>query len=180
MTEMRERFEQAALPFLQALYHLALRLTRNVADSKDLVQDTYLRAYQKFSSFSEGTNCKAWLFTIMYSIFVNRYHKKQREPVVMSPDDIEKHFGNSLSIESESPTGLSLDGSEVEKALENLPEIFRTPIILIDLEGFTYEEVARILACPVGTVRSRLFRARKLLYLTLKDYARKQGYEGKR
>ena len=180
MNEIRERFERTALPFMQALYHLGLRLTRNPEDSSDLVQDTYLRAYQKFSSFSEGTNCKAWLFTIMYSIFVNRYRKQQREPVVMSPDDIEKRFGDLLAVPSESEVEPSPGTSEVEKALEELPEIFRTPVILVDLEEFTYEEAAQILSCPVGTVRSRLFRSRKLLYVALKEYARKLGYEGER
>jgi RNA polymerase sigma-70 factor, ECF subfamily len=178
MKGIRERFENAVLPFLQPLYHLAFRLSGNAVDSSDLVQDTVLRAYQKFSSFSEGTNCKAWLFTIMYSIFVNRYRRKRHEPVVMNPDDIDKRFAAHVSTESE--VRPALVGSEVEKALEQLPEVFRTPVILIDLEGFTYEEAAQVLVCPVGTVRSRLFRARKLLYLILQDYARKQGYEGKR
>jgi RNA polymerase sigma-70 factor (ECF subfamily) len=177
MSEMRLRFERTALPFLQALYQLALRLTRNASDSNDLVQDTYLRAYQKFSSFSEGTNCKSWLFTIMYSIFVNRYRRKQREPVLMSPDDLEKQFADSFSVDPESQYSASLESSEIEAALVQLPEIFRTPVVLIDLEGFTYEEAAQVLDCPIGTVRSRLFRARKMLYLTLKEYARKHGYE---
>ena len=176
MDNKRTRFEGIALPYTAALYHVALRWTKNPEDASDLVQETYLRAYQNFASFSEGTNCKAWLFTIMYSIFVNQYRKKQREGPVMSNDEIEQKYYSSLNTMAEQELNIKWVGKEVEQALDQLPEIFRTPIILVDANGFTYEEAAQVLNCPVGTLRSRLFRARKILYVSLKECAQSLGY----
>lgn len=176
MDDKRARFEDIALPFAASLYHVALRWTKNPEDASDLVQETYLRAYQSFASFSEGTNCKAWLFTIMYSIFVNQYRKKQREGPVMTNEEIEQTYYRSMNTAAEAESNLTWIGREVERALDQLPEIFRTPIILVDKNGFTYEEAAQVLNCPVGTLRSRLFRARKILYVSLKECAQSLGY----
>jgi RNA polymerase sigma-70 factor (ECF subfamily) len=171
-------FEAVALPFLDALYGKALHLTRSPADASDLVQETFLRAYRAFSSFTPGTNCKAWLFTIQYSIFVNQYRKSQREPDLVSMDDLEEHFHRTLADENWAGdfSGVDWQGPEVNAALGKLPENFRTAVLLVDVEGLNYEEAAGVLACPVGTLRSRLFRARKILFLELRDYARQTGF----
>jgi len=177
------RFEAAALPFMDALYKQALHLTRRPEDADDMVQETYLRAYRTFSSFKEGTNCKAWLFTILYSIFVNKYRKEQSEPDIISIDELEERFHRTLAdrdweTDFAALTRSELDwkGPEVNHALAKLPEIFRSAVLLVDVEGFTYEEAAAALDCPVGTLRSRLFRARRMLFLQLHDYARKMGF----
>ena len=166
---------------MDALYNQALRLTRNSEDASDIVQETYLRAYRTFANFKEGTNCKAWLFTILYSIFVNKYRKRQREADTVSIEELEQKFHRTLA---DGPwetnfvaTGSDLDWQEPElnDALAKLPEEFRSAVLLVDVQGFTYEEAAAALECPVGTVRSRLFRARRMLFVELKDYARRIG-----
>ena len=167
---------------MDALYNQALRLTRRSQDAGDIVQETYLRAYRKFSSFKDGTNCKAWLFTILYSIFVNKYRKQQREPDTISIEELEGAFHRTLA-DGEWETNFAalttseLGGQEPEinNALEKLPEDFRSAVLLVDVQGFTYEEAAASLECPVGTLRSRLFRARRMLFLELQDYARRTG-----
>ena len=177
------KFEAAALPFMDALYKQALHLTRRPEDADDMVQETYLRAYRTFSSFKEGTNCKAWLFTILYSIFVNKYRKEQSEPDTISIDELEERFHRTLAdrdweTDFAALTRSELDwkGPEVNQALAELPEDFRSAVLLVDVEGFTYEEAAAALDCPVGTLRSRLFRARRMLFQQLHDYARKMGF----
>ena len=177
------RFEAAALPWMGALHHKALTLTRRPAEAADLVQETFLRAYRSFSSFTEGTNCKAWLFTIQYSIFVNKYRKSQREPEMVSLDELSRDFNHTLAdpeweraASDLSNTGLDWSGPEIGKALDDLPENFRTAVMLVDVEEFSYEEAAGILNCPIGTLRSRLSRARRMLFLALRDYARKMGF----
>jgi len=177
------RFEAAALPFTGALYNQALHLTRRPEDASDMVQETYLRAYRTFSSFKEGTNCKAWLFTILYSIFVNKYRKEQREPDTVSIDELEETFHRTLADRDWETNFAALAGSEldwkgpeVNHALAKLPENFRSAVLLVDVEGFTYEEAAAALDCPVGTLRSRLFRARRILFLQLHDYAQRMGF----
>jgi RNA polymerase sigma-70 factor (ECF subfamily) len=176
------RFEAAALPFMDALYNQALRLTRRPEDAGDIVQETYLRAYRTFSSFKEGTNCKAWLFTILYSIFVNKYRKQQREPDTVSIDELEEAFHRTLAdgdwetkFAAVTRSELHCQVPEVNHALARLPEDFRSAVLLVDLQGFTYEEAAAALKCPVGTLRSRLFRARRVLFLQLEEYARRIG-----
>lgn len=176
MENKRVRFEKIALPYAEDLYRVSLRWTKKPEDASDLVQDTYLRALQNFDSFREGTNCKAWLFTIMYSIFVNQFRKKQKEGPVMSNEEIEQKYYASLHDKTEVDSNVSWLAPEVEHALNELPEVFRSPILLVDANGFTYEEAAQVLNCPVGTVRSRLFRARKMLYVMLKECARNMGY----
>jgi RNA polymerase sigma-70 factor (ECF subfamily) len=178
----REEFEATALPFLPDSYRFALRLTQRPEDARDLVQETYLRAYRTFGNFREGTNCRAWLFTILYSIFVNQYRKEKREPKFLSVEELEARFDGT--VRGEIPGGpvaepASLEAwtdSEVEAALAELPESSRATVLLVDVEELTYEEAAEALGCAVGTVRSRLSRARKLLYTALQDAARRRGY----
>ena len=176
------RFEAEALPFMDALYHKALVLTRSPEDASDLVQETFLRAYKKFSSYAAGTNCKAWLFTIQYSIFVNKYRKAQREPDIVSFDELETDFERLLTNEQWPDVCVSLgepdvnwSAPEVSGALTELPENFRMAVLLVDVDGLTYEEAAGVVDCPVGTLRSRLFRARRILFLKLRDYAERVG-----
>jgi RNA polymerase sigma-70 factor (ECF subfamily) len=175
----RAQFEAVALPFMRSIYNTALSLTRRPEDASDLVQETYLRAYRTFSNFTLGTNCKAWLFTIMYSIFVNKYHKERREPESVSVEELEENFHRSLAAGEWDPY-LAQDArvmaTEVNQALNRLPESFRLAVLLVDVEEMSYEEAAAILNCPLGTLRSRLFRARKLLFLELQPYALKKGY----
>jgi RNA polymerase sigma-70 factor (ECF subfamily) len=177
------RFEAAALPFIGALYNKALHLTRRPEDARDMVQETYLRAFRTFSSFKEGTNCKAWLFTILYSIFINKYRQEQRQPHTVSIDELEERFHRTLAdrdwetnFAALARPKLDWQEPEVNHALAKLPEDFRSAVLLVDVEGFTYEEAASVLDCPVGTLRSRLFRARRLLFLELNDYALRMGF----
>ncbi len=179
----RSHFEALAMPCVDALRGTALRLTRSPEDAADLVQETFLRAYRTFSNFTPGTNGKAWLFTIMYSIFVNAYRKGRREPETVSLDELETRFERSLELpdwrahlEVLQNPNLNLKGSEVEQALERLPESFRLAVLLVDVEDLSYEEAATVTQVPVGTLRSRLFRGRKMLALELSDYARRMGY----
>jgi RNA polymerase sigma-70 factor (ECF subfamily) len=178
-SERRQRFEATALPLLSAVYAYGIRLSRNAETARDLVQETYLRAYRTFDNFRPGTNCKAWLFRILYSIFVNRYWKRQREPKTVPLEEIENRFQATLQANDDIRT----DGRnpiwtdrDVEAALDGLPEAFRATVILVDIEDFTYEEAAAAMNCPVGTVRSRLCRARKMLFVTLHEHARRAGY----
>ena len=176
------RFETEAMPFLDVLYHKALVLTRSPEDASDLVQETLLRAFKNFSSYTEGTNCKAWLFTIQYSIFVNKYRKAQREPDIVSFDELETGFERLLTDEqwpgvcaTLAEPSVDWSAPEVSTALAELPESFRTAVLLVDVEGLTYEEAAAVVDCPVGTLRSRMFRARRILFIQLRDYAQRVG-----
>lgn len=179
----RAAFEAAALPFMRALYNTALRLTREAPDAADLVQETFLRAYRTFENFTPGTNSKAWLFTILYSVFVNQYQQAKRRPRMESVEALEERF-HQFAHTPEDPasdiTTVEAWGSrwspEVERALRELPEDFRAPLLLVDVEGFSYEEAAAVVGRPVGTVASRLFRGRKLLLAMLRDYAHQAGY----
>ena len=173
----RDSFEAIALPFTKSIHNAALRLTRRPDNAGDLVQETFLRAYRTFSNFTPGTNCKAWLFTIMYSIFVNKYRKEQRHPPLISFDESEDAYQQALATwDPLIPTEI---GTEVNQALDRLPESFRSAVLLVDIEEMTYEEAAAVMNCPIGTMRSRLFRARKLLFIELHAYARQQGYARK-
>lgn len=179
--DRRARFESTAVPLMKLLYGFALRLTRSGENAKDLVQETSLRAYRTFDNFRPGTNCKAWLFTILYSIFVNRYRKEQREPATISVEELEEKFHRSLAAPERTESGApgrppEWTDQEVEAAFDELPESFRAVVLLVDVEELTYEEAAAALGCPIGTVRSRLSRARKVLFVTLEEYARRSGY----
>ena len=180
------RFEAMALPFMNALYGKALHLTRRPEDAADLVQETFLRAYRTFAGFAEGTNGKAWLFTILYSVFINRYHKTRREPETVSMDELEANYHGVLAdpqwdddFAALADAQVDWQGPEVTLALGKLPEDFRAAVLLVDVEELSYEEAAAALNCPVGTLRSRLFRARRVLFVELREYARKLGFPGK-
>ncbi|MFH0990887.1 MAG: sigma-70 family RNA polymerase sigma factor [bacterium] len=173
-------FETEALPHMDVLYNFALRTTGNNDDAKDLLQETYLKAYRFWDKYEKGTNIRAWLFRIMKNSYINRYRKETKEPDTVDYDAIE-NFYHSIRSESTDPNDLqekifgNLLGDEVAKALESLPDDFRTVVILSDIEGLTYEEIAEFVECPIGTVRSRLHRGRKLLQAKLYAYAKKQG-----
>lgn len=176
-------FEAAAMPFVDALYNTAYRMTRNAEDAEDLVQETYLKAYKYYDKFTEGTNFKAWLFKIMKNTFINNYRKKQSAPPQSDFADIEESFESQVSEEvtrkvkdpEEEFLENVLDG-DVQRALEELPEDYRMVVILADLEGFAYKEIAEILEVPVGTVMSRLYRGRRRLEEAMLRYAREYGY----
>jgi len=178
--ERQARFESLALPFMRALYNTALRLTGNADEAGDLLQETYLRAYRTFDNFRPGTNCKAWLFTILHSVFINSRLKARREVGPLPVDELEERFhlfveppeGGSGDVEA---WGAHWTG-EVEAALRALPEAFRAAVLLVDVQELTYEEAGTALGCPVGTVRSRLFRGRRLLFAALQHYALRAGY----
>jgi len=169
----QKEFESTALPFARSLYGTALRLTGRAEDAPDLVQETFLRAYRTFDNFRIGTNPKAWLFTILRSVFANRYRRERRQPLMVPLEGLEERFGR---LASEAPPSAEPAAEEVNRALAALAVEFRLAVLLVDVEGFTYEEAAAVLGCPVGTVRSRLSRARRALFVKLRDYARKAGY----
>lgn len=175
-------FEREALPHMDALYNFALRLTTDADEADDLLQETYLKAYRFFDKFEQGTNCKAWLFRIMKNSFINMYRRSSKEPDKVDYNDVEE-FYHSIRAESTDPNDLeqkifsNILDDDVSNALESLPEEFRTVVILCDIEGFTYEEIADFVECPIGTVRSRLHRGRKMLRAKLLDYAMDRGYE---
>lgn len=175
MTAKRAAFEAAALPFMQPLYSTALRLTADADEAADIVQETFLRAYRTFDNFRPGTNAKAWLFTILYSVFANRYHAAKRRPRMEAVEQLEAPASPDADVTLVAAWGARWN-PEVERALRRLPEDFRTPLLLIDVEGLSYEEAAAVLGCAVGTVGSRLFRGRKLLYVMLQEYAHQAGY----
>ncbi len=182
---LRERFERDVLPLLPSLYGAALRMTRNPADAEDLVQDTYLRAFRGFGGFTEGTNLKAWLYRILTNSFINTYRKKQRQPqIVEGPDDIDEWYlfdklgAQNVQDSAEDEVLDRLPDSDVKEALESLPENFRIPVLLADVEGFSYKEIADIMETPIGTVMSRLHRGRKALEKALWETARERGLVG--
>jgi RNA polymerase sigma-70 factor, ECF subfamily len=179
----KERFQQDALPLLDSLYGAALRMTRNPADAEDLVQETMLRAYRSFDRFEPGTNLKAWLFRILTNAYINTYRKKQREPRKVAADELQEfdlyqelkdhdpQFGTT-------PETIVLDrlvDTDILDAIDDLPEPFRLAVVLSDIEGFSYAEMAEIMDVPMGTVMSRLHRGRKALQKRLWELARDRG-----
>jgi RNA polymerase sigma factor (sigma-70 family) len=181
-TEKQEIFEREFLPHINAMYNFGYRLTLERDDAKDLVQDTYFKAYRFIESFQKGTNAKAWLFRILKNSFINDYRKKTKEPAKVDYQDVETYY-NSDDVHRQITPDLRVDslkdmiGDEISNALNSLDVDFRTVIILCDLEGFKYEEMAKILDIPIGTVRSRLHRARQLLKDKLSEYAKSMGYK---
>lgn len=184
--EKDRRFQAELMPVIDSLYNFAFRLTLDEDDANDLVQETYLKAYRFFEYFEQGTNAKAWLFRILKNSFINDFRKKSKQPAKVDYSEIEGYY-NSEDVESDSDAGgtssdmrqqavRDLIGDEVASALNSLPVDFRTVIILCDLEGFTYEEMAKVLDIPIGTVRSRLHRARNFLKEKLEKYAQSMGY----
>lgn len=177
--DRRAAFERVALPVSGALYRTAARLSRSPDDARDLVQETFLRAYRTFDSFQDGTNAKAWLFTILSSILANRWRAERRAPAEVQVDDLDAAFGDAVAAgvpDAERALLERLDASpEIDAALRSLPDTHRAVVLMVDVEELSYEEAAAALDCPVGTVRSRLARGRKQLFLALRDYARRAG-----
>ena len=179
----KQRFQTDALPLLDSLYAGALRMTRNPADAEDLVQETMMRAYRSFDRFEEGTNLKAWLFRILTNAYINTYRKKQREPIKVSHDEIEdfdlyrelKEHDPQWEATPENIVLANLVDSDILEAIDDLPEQFRLAVVLSDVEGFSYAEMAEIMDVPLGTVMSRLHRGRKALQKRLWEIARDRG-----
>lgn len=176
--ERRAGFEKEALVHLDALYRVALRLSGNASDAEDLVQDTMLRAYRSWERYTPGTNAKGWLLTILRHLFINEYRRRIRHPETVDVDTIEP-FALFQEVQEEDPQGAFFDrivDDEVLRAVDQLPEAFREAVTLSDVEGLSYEEVAKVLDVPVGTVKSRLYRGRRLLQAKLYEYAVSMGY----
>jgi RNA polymerase sigma-70 factor (ECF subfamily) len=181
----RAEFEATALPWLDALHRFARRLTHNGPDAADLVQETFLRAYRTFDNFQPGTNGRAWLFTILYSIFINQQRQQARRGLAVPVEEIDREETADAFALSDAPqraaevevSGVRV-GPEVEEALRSLTAEFRAVVLLVDGHDMTYDEAAGVLGCPVGTVRSRLFRARRLLAQALREYATRSGFIG--
>ena len=178
----REIFQDELMPHINALHTFAYHLTYHDEDAADLVQETYLKAYKFLDKYDAGTNAKAWLFKILKNAYINDYRKKSRGPQKVELEDYtayhdaeDTRIANYLDLREEIFDNLL--GDEVDAALNSLPEDFKTVLLLCDIEGFTYEEMAKILEIPIGTVRSRLFRARNMLKEKLKSYAIKLGYK---
>jgi RNA polymerase sigma-70 factor, ECF subfamily len=176
-----QRFESEAVPLLNELYGAALRLTRNPADAEDLLQETYLRAYRGFASFQEGTNLRAWLYRILTNAFINIYRKRQREPQTLSEGEVEEWYlydklgSEGAAASAEAEVLESIPDEDVQEALAALPDQFRLAVLLADVEGFSYKEIAEILDVPIGTVMSRLHRGRRALEKRLWDVMRDRG-----
>jgi len=168
-------FEREVMPHLQALYSVALRMTRSEGDAQDLVQDTMLRAYRFWDGFESGSNCRAWLMRILTNVFRNRYREQAREQEILGQAESSTanvgQFVGAAPRDAESALFGRMLSRDVEKALATLPSEFRLPVILADLEDLSYKEIADIMECPAGTVMSRLFRGRRLLQKQLSDYA---------
>ncbi|HUG87734.1 MAG TPA: sigma-70 family RNA polymerase sigma factor [Actinomycetota bacterium] len=178
--ELGRRFELEAIPLLEDMYGAAMRLTRNPADAQDLLQETYLRAYRGFAGFEEGTNLKAWLHRILTNTYINLYRKRQREPKTVSDDEVEEWYlysklrESDLEPSAEAQVIERLPDEDVQAALASLPDVFRMAVILADIEGFSYKEIAAILDVPIGTVMSRLHRGRRALERALWDIVRER------
>jgi RNA polymerase sigma-70 factor (ECF subfamily) len=175
-------FDAEAMPHMNILHGYALKITGNQLDADDLVQETFLRAFRFFDKFEKGTNCKAWLFRVMKNLFINKYRKNQREPGKVDYDEIENYFDTIRSDKLDSSdlqekVFSNLLDDDVTKALNSLQDDFKTVVILCDLEGLSYEEIAEFIQCPIGTVRSRLHRGRKMLQQKLYNYAKEKGYD---
>lgn len=181
--EKHALFEQWALPHKDYLYTACLYLTRQRDEAEDVFQETYLRAFRFFHQFTPGTNCRAWLLTIMQNVFKNRYAQRQRDARMVEFDGAAREYEKKLMADGEArrndPATLlfsNLVDREISDALLSLSEEYRTTLLLVDIEELSYEEAAEVLGCPIGTVRSRLSRARRLLQTALTAYARERGY----
>ena len=182
-------FAEQAMDFMPSLYSAALRMTRNPSDAEDLVQETYLKAYRAFGSFQEGTNLKAWLYKILTNTFINSYRSRKRRPEQTELDDVEELYlfrrlgGLEAAAAGRSAEEEVLDlftEGEIKDAMEALPEQFRMAVLLADVEGFSYKEIADILDIPIGTVMSRLHRGRRALQKMLYEFGRSRGLVGDR
>jgi RNA polymerase sigma-70 factor (ECF subfamily) len=182
-------FADQAMEFMPALYTAALRMTRNPAEAEDLVQETYLKAYRAFGSFQQGTNLKAWLYKILTNTFINAYRSRRRRPEQTEIEDVEDLYlyrrlgGLEAATAGRSAEEEVLDhftDSDVKEALESLPESFRMTVLLADVEGFSYREIADIMEIPIGTVMSRLHRGRRALQKALLEFGMERGLVGDR
>lgn len=180
--DRRRSFEAEALPFMQALYRTALRMTKNHNDAEDLVQEAFVKAYRFWDRFEPGSNCRAWLFKIMTNIFINEYRAKARSPVAVNIDDIDDNFlygqlaAGGAGENPERKLFSKIFDDDINRAIDSLPDDFRVVVVLSFLEGFSYQEIAEIADLQLGTVKSRLHRGRKLLQKELYGYAVKNGY----
>ena len=182
--ESRTRFEDTALQYMDSLYTSAIHFTKNTEEAEDLVQDTYLRAFRFFDKFEEGTNFKAWISRIMTNTFINNYRKKSRTPQQVQLEKVEFFIKDNVSFSEQNETENvyeeesfdKLFDDEVNKALDKLNDNFKQIIVLADVEGLSYKEIAKKADIPLGTVMSRLFRARKMLQKSLRGYAREKGF----
>jgi RNA polymerase sigma-70 factor (ECF subfamily) len=177
------RFTEMAMEYMPALYSSALRMTRKPADAEDLVQETYLKAYRGFGGYTEGTNLKAWLYRILTNTYINNYRAAQRRPEISDVEDVEdlylyRHLGSGDGSLGRSAEDEALDrftDDEVKAALESLPDAFRMAVLLADVEGFSYKEIAEITDVPIGTVMSRIHRGRRALQKALLEFAEARG-----
>lgn len=182
--QRRKEFEQTALVHLDAMYGTAYRLTRHPRDAEDLVQEAMLRAYRFWGSFQHDSNCKAWLLRIVTNTFINEYQRKKRSRQVLDQAVAEQSAVDGVLVHAEAQGNRGAEqelidrgvSDEVQRALDSLPDDFRHAVVLCDMQGLSYKEIAEIMECPVGTVMSRLFRGRKLLASALRDFARAEGY----
>jgi RNA polymerase sigma-70 factor, ECF subfamily len=180
----RENFTNDAMQYAPQLFATALRMTRNKADAEDLVQETFLKGWRAFDSYQQGTNLRAWLFRIMTNTFINKYNSQQRRPQETELDEVEELFlfrrmgafdQSKMSQSAEDQMLELFTDDEVKNAIESLPETFRIPVLLSDVEGFSYKEIAEMLEVPIGTVMSRLHRGRKAMQKMLYEYAKERG-----
>ena len=180
----QEAFTADAMQYAPQLFSTALRMTRNRSDAEDLVQETYIKGWRSFHTFQEGTNLRAWLFRIMTNTYINKYNALKRKGTEVELDDIEELFlykrlgsidQSQLSSSAEDQMLDLFTDDEVKNALESLPEDFRIPVLLSDVDGFSYKEISEMLEVPMGTVMSRLHRGRKAMQKMLYEYARERG-----
>ncbi|MGD2051524.1 MAG: sigma-70 family RNA polymerase sigma factor [Acidimicrobiia bacterium] len=178
-------FERDAMQYAPQLYSAALRMTRNPTDAEDIVQETFLKAYRAYHTFREGTNLKAWLYRILTNTYINRYRKQQRRPSEVELGDLQdfylyRRLGEETGAEPSAEDSVldQIVDTDVKEALELLPEHFRLPVLLADVEGFSYKEIAQIIDIPIGTVMSRLHRGRKALQKKLWSLAEERGLTG--
>ncbi|HUO47394.1 MAG TPA: sigma-70 family RNA polymerase sigma factor [Acidimicrobiales bacterium] len=176
----RARFSELTMEYMQPLYTAALRMTRNPADAEDLVQETFLKAYRSFDRFEEGTNLKAWLYKILTNTYINSYRAAKRRPEKADVEDVEDLYmyrrlselqGLDTGVSAEDEVLSRITDDEVKEAIESLPESFRMAVLLADVEGFSYKEIAEITDVPIGTVMSRIHRGRRALQKALTEYA---------
>jgi len=180
----KEQFTTDAMQYAPQLFSTALRMTRSRSDAEDLVQETYIKGWRSFHTFQEGTNLRAWLFRIMTNTYINKYNAKKRKGTEVELDDVEELFlykrlgsidQSQLSSSAEDQMLELFTDDEVKNALEELPEDFRVPVLLSDVDGFSYKEISEMLEIPIGTVMSRLHRGRKAMQKMLYEYARERG-----
>jgi RNA polymerase sigma-70 factor (ECF subfamily) len=181
------RFTELAMEHMPALYSAALRMTRNPSDAEDLVQETYLKAYRSFATFTEGTNLKAWLYRILTNTYINSYRAAKRRPEISDVEDVEDLYlyrrlapvdGHDPGRSAEDVALDSFTDEQVKAAIESLPDIFRIAVLLADVEGFSYKEIAEITDVPIGTVMSRIHRGRRALQKALHEFAEARGLVG--